>query len=133
MIQFAFNSRYFIFSISLFIVEFLIGKYLHDDFVRPYVGDFLIVILLYCLLKTCINLPVKTAVIAVLIISYVVEALQYFNVLHLMGLQNSPTATILLGNYFSWFDILAYSLGAMVIIAIEPSTRNTTLEKQLFI
>ncbi|WP_207535150.1 DUF2809 domain-containing protein [Desertivirga arenae] len=133
MLQLAFNNRYFGFFISLFIVEFLIGKYLHDDFVRPYVGDFLIVILLYCLLKSFVKIPVKPSVIAVLLISYVVEALQYINVLDLIGLRNSTAANILLGNYFSWWDILAYSLGAMFIIAIEPNTRSTTLEKQLFI
>ena len=54
-----FNPRYFLVAVALFITEVLIALYVRDDFIRPYVGDFLVVILVYCagraLLKTAME------------------------------------------------------------------------------
>ncbi|WP_207422589.1 DUF2809 domain-containing protein [Desertivirga brevis] len=133
MSQLAFNKRYFIIAIFLFIVEFLIGKYVHDNFVRPYVGDFLIVIFLYCLLKSFINIPVKAAVLTVLIISYIIEALQYLNFLDMIGLRDSTIANLVLGNYFTWSDILAYSLGAISTLILEFSPKTLPLKNSSLI
>ena len=47
-----FRKTYFILSILLFIIEVLIALFAHDEFIRPYVGDLLVVVLLYCLVKS---------------------------------------------------------------------------------
>jgi len=48
---FTFNKTYFALAILLFIVEVFIGMYVKDNFIRPYGGDFLVVILLYFLVR----------------------------------------------------------------------------------
>jgi len=133
MTQLTFNKKYFFYAFLLFIVEFLIEKYIHDDFIRPYVGDFLIVILMYCFLKSFFNTSVKTTAILVLIISYAIETLQYLNILDLLGWRQSYLANIVMGNYFSWVDILAYSLGILVTVATEQITLLKHNRNQLFI
>lgn len=123
--KFAFSKKYFLLAIALFIVEVLIGAYMHDRFIRPYVGDFLVVILLYCLVKSFIQASATPVAIAVLVFSYIVEVLQYFNMVKLLGLQDSKMANILLGNHFAWEDILAYTLGTALVLIAEKATSSS--------
>ena len=43
-----FRRSYFSFFVLLFIIEVLIALFVNDRLIRPYVGDFLVVILIYC-------------------------------------------------------------------------------------
>lgn len=92
---------------------------MHDDFVRPYVGDFLVVILLYCFVRSFLQAPVVPVALSVLAFSYLIETLQYFNVVQLLGLSHSRLANIVIGNYFTWADIVCYTLGTVFIILLE--------------
>lgn len=122
MIQF--NFRYFSLTILLFITEVLIALYVHDDFIRPYFGDFLVVILIYCFLKSFLNVPVLKTSIFVLLFSFAVEASQYLNLVGMLGLEHSRLAKIVLGNSFSWSDIISYIAGILVTIGIEYGVRK---------
>ena len=115
----SFNKRYFLFAVILFITEVLIAMYAHDPIIRPYVGDFLVVILLYCLLKTFLNIPVVPAALIVLLFSYTIEILQYFDLVHRLGLGHSRLATIIIGSSFEWIDLAAYTAGIATVIIIE--------------
>ena len=114
-----FQLRYFSFFLVLFIVEVLIARYAHDAFVRPYIGDFLVVILLYCLIKSFCNVPTLLTAVGVLFFSYTVEILQYFKLVELLGLQNYSLARILIGTTFQWGDLVAYAIGIGVVVLIE--------------
>lgn len=114
-----FHKWYFALAVLLFAIEFIIGADFHDKVIRPYGGDFLVVILMYCFIKSFINTsPFKTA-ISVLLLSYIVEVSQYFHVVGLLGLQHSQLAKILLGTSFSFTDLLVYTLGIGLVILIE--------------
>ena len=43
---------YAIAALLLFLIELFIALFVHDTFVRPYFGDVLVVILLWCIIKT---------------------------------------------------------------------------------
>jgi len=45
--------------------------------------------------------------------------LQYFKFVHQLGLQHSKLAKTILGSAFEWNDILAYFIGALLILAFE--------------
>lgn len=117
--MFTFKFPYFFLTVVLFVVEVLIALFLHDNFVRPYVGDFLVVILLYCFFRTFLKASVFKVAVLVLLISYVVEVLQYFKIVKLLGLQKSKLANIVIGNSFEWFDMVAYTLGILAVLLIE--------------
>lgn len=117
--MFQFNRNYFILTILLFLVETAIALYLHDNFIRPYFGDFLVVMLLYCFLKSFINLSVWVAAGLVLLFSFTIEIAQYFNMVEKLGLQHYKIAKVVLGNSFAWMDLLAYVLGILAVISIE--------------
>jgi hypothetical protein len=114
-----FRLKYFFPATFLFLVEVLIALFVHDRIVRPYVGDVLVVILIYCVVKSFLDCPVLYAAWSVLIFAYLVETLQYFNVLVYLGLAHSKSANIIVGNSFSWMDILAYTLGISIVLGTE--------------
>jgi hypothetical protein len=126
-----YNKTYFVLSILLLAVEIFIALYVHDQIIRPYLGDVLVVILLYCFVKSFFNLPVNLAAIAVLLFSYLIETLQYFNIVKRLGLENSSLANTIIGNYFTWVDILAYTLGFLMVLGFEKilSRNSKTLNQ----
>src|SRR3954453_3911436 len=114
-----FRVRYFILTLVLLLIEVLIVVYFHDDFIRDSVGDFLVVIFLYCLLRSFLKAPVMHVVIGVLLFSFVVEILQYFHFIALIGLEHSMLARAILGTSFSFTDLVAYTVGCMVVVGLE--------------
>lgn len=119
-----FSTSYFMLTGWLLFIELLIGRYLHDAFIRPYGGDFLVVILIYCFVKTFINTPVIKTALGVLVFAYLVELTQYFHLVNLLGWQNSKTTCLLMGTSFSFIDLLTYTLGVLFIIAAEKLLNN---------
>lgn len=117
--MFTFQLRYFILAILLFVIEVLIAVFVDDNFIRPYFGDFLVVILLYCFLKTFWNISVKMTALFVLLFAFTIEVLQYLKFVKFVGLQDSKVANVVLGNSFAWSDIIAYTLGVLAVLAVE--------------
>jgi len=117
--MFTFNFRFFLFTLFLLVIEVLIAVYVHDNFVRPYVGDYLVVMLLYCAVRTFINAsPLKIA-LAVLLFAYFIELLQYFHLVDRLGLAGNTVARTVIGYGFEWLDLLAYTLGVITILLLE--------------
>ena len=117
--MFQFNQKYLAIAVLLFLIEILIALFVHDKFVRPYFGDYLVVILIYCFLKSFVNLPVWSAALIVLVFSFTVEIGQYFNMIGLLGLQHSAFARTVIGNSFAWIDLMAYVAGILSVVIIE--------------
>jgi hypothetical protein len=116
---FIINPRYLLFAIILFVVEVLIALYVRDSIVRPYIGDYLVVIMIYCFVKAFIKVSPLKAAIGVLLFSYMIEFLQYFNFLEAIGLEKNKVARIVLGHGFEWIDLIAYTLGIGTVLLVE--------------
>lgn len=117
-----FDRKYFFLAVALFIIEVLIALYLHDRIIRPYVGDFLVVFLIYCAVRTFLKASALKVAIGVLFFSYLVEALQYFKIVELLHLQHNEVAGTVTGNSFDWIDLLLYTLGIVTVLTIEKVT-----------
>ena len=113
------KTDYFSIFIMLLLAELLVGCCIHDAFIRPYGGDFLVVILIYCLIKSFIDVPITNTAASVLLFAYVIEASQYFHLLNALGLQHSRVALLVLGNSFSFADLFCYSIGILLVLLIE--------------
>jgi hypothetical protein len=114
-----FNKNYFTLFLLILATEFIIALYIHDAFIRPYVGDVLVVVLIYCFVKAFLNTLALPTALGVLIFSYVVETLQYFNIVEVIGLGHSRVARIVIGSSFSWLDILSYTAGIAIVLLTE--------------
>ncbi|MBP6385715.1 MAG: DUF2809 domain-containing protein [Pseudarcicella sp.] len=118
-----FNKLYFYLAVFLFAIEIIIAKFAHDRFIRPYVGDVLVVILIYCIIKSFLNTPILGTALSVLAFSFVVEGLQYLKILNILGLQHSKFATLIIGTTFAWNDIIAYIIGIIIVVLFEKKLR----------
>ena len=114
-----FNRPYFVLAALIFAVEILIAIFAHDRIIRPYVGDVLVVILIYCAVKAFLDTPVLTTALSVLAFSFVIEGLQYLNIVERLGLQNSTIAATIIGTSFAWNDIIAYIIGIIPVLLFE--------------
>ena len=112
------NPKFIIISLVLFITETLIAIFVHDSFIRPFFGDFLAVILVYSSLRIFTSNILKTALWS-LFIAFTIETLQYFKFIEITGLIKFKVLAIVIGNSFSWWDILAYTLGFFAILIYE--------------
>lgn len=111
--------KYLVAFIIFFIIEVLIAVYVHDDFIRPYVGDILVVILLYCFVKIFVPYKAKLLPLYIFIFSAFVEILQYFKLVEVLGLQDNRFARIVIGSVFDWKDILCYGVGCILLYWYE--------------
>ena len=125
-----FNRTYFAFTVFLFLLETAIALFVHDNFIRPYFGDFLVVMLLYCFLKSFLNVSVWAAAGLVLLFSFAIETAQYFNMVEKLGLEHYKIAKVVLGNSFARMDLLAYVLGILAVISIEKFIPKQENKKQ---
>ena len=114
-----FNKKYFFLFLVLFIVEVIIAVFVRDKFVRPYAGDFLVVILIYCFLKSFLEISDYKAAGVVFAFACLIEGLQALNFVKFLGIENNKLASVVLGNYFEWADILLYFLGVITVLLIE--------------
>ena len=119
------HKKYLWLFLLLFSIELIIGLFVHDGIVRPFMGDLLVVILLYCLLKSLIDIPFKPAATCVLIFAYLVEISQYFHIVNLLGLSKYRLARIIIGTTFSWTDMLCYTIGMGMVIVMEKVISRT--------
>jgi len=127
-----FQKGYFIITVVLFLIEVFIALYVRDAFVRPYFGDFLVVILIYCFLKSFWDEKPLRVGILTLLFSYAIEIGQHFQLVKLLGLDHSEVARVVIGTGFDWGDMLAYTLGILVVLIFEKRKANLKIGKDLF-
>ena len=85
--------------------------------IRPFVGDLLVILLMYAFVRVFIE-PRNHILLAVciLVFAYLVEIGQYFELVSRLGLVDSEIAWIVIGTSFDWLDLLAYTIGFMIVI-----------------
>lgn len=114
---------YAICFIVIFVVEVLIGMYVRDSFVRPYMGDALVVVLIYCFVRIFIPRGIRALPLYVFAFACFIEILQYFQLVDVLGLTNR-VARIVLGSTFDFKDLICYAVGCIFILLAERF-RNT--------
>jgi len=121
------NIQYIFSFLILLATEILIALFVHDKFIRPYIGDVLVIILLYCFIRSLFR---KIRFLPYYLFSFgvIVEILQYFKIVYLLNLQNNKILSIIIGSSFDIKDILCY-LAAMVILIIWEKIENVKLSE----
>ena len=114
-----FNKYYILGIIVLLFVEIGIAQL--NGFIRHTLGDFLVVILLYCLVKSFVKASSVSIALGVLIFAFTVEFLQMTSILEWVGLENNRMAKIIFGATFSVYDLLAYTLGILFTVMVEKT------------
>lgn len=115
---------YLIIFLILFLTELLIALFVNDSFVRPYIGDVLVVMLICAFLRIFIPQKIKLLPIFATVFAVAIEALQYFDFVNLLGLADNRVLSIALGRTFDIKDIICYIVGGAIFFAAERIINN---------
>lgn len=118
-----FNKSAFLLSGVLLAVLVYIALFVHDSFIRPFLGDVLVVIWLFVFLKSFLSFSSPKLAHLVLIFSCLIEIAQFFKLVELLGLQEFKLARVVIGTTFDWLDLLAYGIGWVSILISLIVTR----------
>ncbi|HEV7691022.1 MAG TPA: DUF2809 domain-containing protein [Hyphomonadaceae bacterium] len=114
-----FRPGYGLAALVVFAVEVCIALFVHDGLIRPYIGDVLAVVLVYCALRAVTPMPLWPAIAVTLSIALAIELAQLLNLLDALGLRSNRIAATVLGGSFDWLDLVAYAAGAFAVVAVE--------------
>lgn len=101
--------------VALLGIEILIGAFIRDAFIRPYVGDMLVTVLLCCLGRVVFPDRFPWLPTAVFGFAVAVECAQLIRIPALDG----TILGIILGSTFDWKDIVCYGVGCLGFAAVD--------------
>lgn len=107
----------------LLLTEIIIALFVHDNFVRPYIGDILVTVFLCCFCRIVIPKGVPLLPLYVFIFAALVETAQYFDVVKLLSLENNAFISTIIGRTFSFIDLLCYAVGCLLFAATESAVK----------
>lgn len=110
---------YLISFILLFVTEFLIAVFVHDAFVRPYIGDVLVVMLVCAFLRIFIPDKIRLLPVFATLFAVFIEGLQYFDFVNLIGLADNKIVSTVIGRTFDIKDIICYTVGGLIFFIAE--------------
>ena len=122
---------------ALLITEVLIAIYHFHDIIRYFVGDILVIPLIYCFLRIFLSaISSERLVLCVVIFAFGIETLQYFQIADMLKIESVVLRTVI-GTTFEFTDLLAYILGGFLIIISEgffhfKSFKNKNKSSRLF-
>lgn len=124
--------KYALLSFVLFLVEVIIEKYFKDGFVRYYLGDVFIAMLIYLIIRTITNLKQAIVAVVVLIFTFTVEFLQLINILAILEIQKTKFTSIVLGHTYSFYDLTCYLLGVTIVYLMDDYLICKKLSLKIF-
>jgi hypothetical protein len=110
--------RYFSAFLILLLMEFTIAYFHFNPFIRGFLGDVLVMLLLYSFLKIFIKNNVFNIAISVLGFAFLVELLQFLKLSEILKIKSKIILTVL-GSVFDVWDLVAYFIGFLLILLIE--------------
>ena len=114
------KAKHLLIVILVFIAEILVATtFAHIPFIRSFMSDFLVAILLYHFVKVFMAVSPGRLAVAVFVFSCGVEISQYFHLADALGLPRGSLLSILLGNNFSWGDIAMYGMGCLTSYVMD--------------
>lgn len=115
---------YIIVFILLVAVEVFIALFIDDGFIRPYLGDVIVVWVVFCFAQIFLATKFSPYAVSggVFIFACLVEFLQGINIVKLLNLQNSRFFSVLIGTHFDVKDIVCYAAGTVFIIVLFAIT-----------
>lgn len=116
---------YIITTIILLSIEILIALFVHDKIIRPYIGDVLVVIVIYTFIRIWFPEGIRFLPLYVFIFAVCVEVLQYFELVKRLGLENNIFMRILIGSVFDLKDIICYGAGCILLGVYEIRFKQT--------
>ncbi|WP_010251080.1 ribosomal maturation YjgA family protein [Acetivibrio cellulolyticus] len=113
------NKKYLITFLILFAVEVLIALFVHDKIIRPFIGDVLVIVLMYTFIRGITQKAIKGLPIYLFLFAVIVEVTQYFHLVDMLGLRDNKLLSTIMGTSFDIRDVLCYFAGTVILVAWE--------------
>ncbi|MGL5656757.1 MAG: DUF2809 domain-containing protein [Fusobacteriaceae bacterium] len=97
----------------IFLIEIYIGIFVKDKIIRPYIGDILVIPLIYSFLNIFFKNNYKKYITAIVIFAIFIEILQFYNLVKILSI-NNKVLKIVIGSTFDFKDIICYVLGGII-------------------
>ena len=110
---------YIVATILLLCIEVIIALFVHDNFIRPYVGDILVVVVIYTFIRILIPDKIRILSIYIFCFAALVEVLQLFKIVEILGLSDNRLLSTVIGSTFDIKDIICYAIGCVILIVYE--------------
>lgn len=111
---------YFSLAILSFAACVLIVKLFNENlFIRGFIGDIIVISLIYFFIKIFYSFHALKLTLFTLIIAFTIEFLQYLKLMTFFGLEHNKIARLILGSVFDPYDLIAYTLGAILVYFID--------------
>ncbi len=111
--------KYGIIFMLVLLIEVYIALFVHDDFIRPYLGDVLVVFVVYSFVRIVFPYRFKYLSIYTFIFAFCVELLQLINIVEILGFSDNRFLSILVGSVFDIKDVVCYGIGCLVLFIFE--------------
>ncbi len=122
---FGFSLKHALFSLALFVVLTIIALFVRDSFIRPFLGDVIVVIWLYYAVASLWRPSPLKLTLYVLAFSFCIEFSQYFQILKLLNI-DSKVLNVVLGSTYDPMDLVAYTLGGICCLGIDFAVEHWT-------
>jgi len=99
-LKIAFNLNFFITFLILFATIVSIALFIEGGFIRNHFGDVLIVIFIYCFIRTFVRNKLKWLWLYIFAFATFVEVMQYLGLVYMLGLGHSQLARVVIGVTF---------------------------------
>ena len=115
-----FRPVYLTLALGIFALEVAIARgYIPGRFIRESIGDMLVIVLMYAVLRGLTALSPLIALMSSVTIGFAVELLQYIHLADLLGLDPGSVLYTIIGNTFSLLDLVMYLVGGMLAVCLD--------------
>lgn len=114
-----FNARNFIGFVLVLLLEIGIAMGFHSGIIRSFVGDVLVIVLLFFFVGAFVSIKLLPKVAGIVLFAMLIEIGQYFHLVMKLGGGQNRLALVILGNQFDPWDMLAYLLGGALCWLME--------------
>ena len=104
-------------------IEVLIALFVKDGFIRPFVGDVLVVAVIYYFIRIFFPTGIKYLLCYIFVFATMIELAQLLGLTQLIS-GNNRLLRILLGTSFSFMDIVCYAAGCAAVYMAEYVTKK---------
>lgn len=108
------NGRYALAFLAFTLVEVFIALFVRDAFIRPYLGDVLVVVVVYCFARIFLP-PCRLLPLWVFLLAAAIELGQYFSLVDRLGLRGNRVLAVMLGSTFDPADLACYFVGCVCL------------------
>ncbi|GHC61256.1 ribosomal maturation YjgA family protein [Ulvibacter litoralis] len=117
------HKKHSLYTILLLAVEITIAIVHFHPFIRGFVGDVLVIILLYHLVLSFFSISSEKLIVGLLLFSFGIELLQLAGISE--AFENTPTVIkVITGTTFDPWDIVAYLTGGFLLYVFQKKRKK---------